>query len=304
MLNSRIIVVGSSNTDMVVRTDRFPKPGETILGYEFFMAQGGKGANQAVAAARLGGDIVFVCCLGADVFGKNAIHALQSEGIDVSYVKEMKESSSGVAVITVDKYGQNNIVVASGANAKLLPEEVQDVLPLFFAGDYLLMQLEIPIETVQFLAKEAYQRDVKVILNPAPAQHLPTEIYEFIYLLTPNEEEASLMSGVTITDLNSAKEAARTLVRKGLKNVLITLGKKGALALFEGEFFYVNSREVEVIDTTAAGDVFNGAITVAFSEGKNILEAMKFAINAASIAVTRLGAQTSAPSRIEVDRFV
>src|SRR5690606_27031173 len=203
MLKSRIIVVGSSNTDMVVRTDRFPKPGETILGYEFFMAQGGKGANQAVAAARLGGDIVFVCCLGADVFGKNAIHALQSEGIDVSYVKEMKESSSGVAVITLDNNGQNKIVVASGANAKLLTEEVQDVLPLFFAGDYLLMQLEIPIETVQFLAKEAYQRDVKVILNPAPAQHLPTEIYEFIYLLTPNEEEASLMSGVTITDLNS-----------------------------------------------------------------------------------------------------
>ncbi len=303
MSRSRIIVVGSSNTDMVIRTDRFPKPGETILGKEFFMNQGGKGANQAVAAARLGGEVVLVASVGDDVFGKAALQSLWDEGIDVSYVLMNKDKPSGVALITVDKQGENNIVVASGANNDLLTERISGLDVLLKEASFVLMQLEIPIETVEKITSQANNRKIKVILNPAPARELSSSILRNLYLITPNEEEASLLTGIEVVDVQSAKEAAQVLVNKGVKNVVITMGAKGAVALFDGECFGVNAHSVRALDTTAAGDVFNGALVVALNEDKPIREALEFAALAAGIAVTRLGAQSSSPYREELDVY-
>lgn len=298
---SRIIVVGSSNTDMVVRTERFPKPGETILGGEFFMNQGGKGANQAVAAARLGGDIVFVSNVGNDVFGKTALQSLQKEGIDITYTRIDPHSPSGVAVITVDRAGENNIVVAPGANSTLLPDEVQHIEELIEEGTFMLMQLEIPIQTVEHIINKTADRGGKVLLNPAPAQKLSQHLWNKIYLLTPNEEEASLLADVAVHDVSSARKAAERLIKKGVQNVVITMGAKGALALFESEYIHVEAQKVIATDTTAAGDVFNGALAVALNEGKSIREALTFASQAAAISVTRLGAQSSSPYRKEIE---
>ena len=301
MSKSRIIVVGSSNTDMVVRTGRFPKPGETIIGKEFFMNQGGKGANQAVAAARLGGNVVFVASVGDDVFGKAALQSLWDEGIDVSYVLMNKNKPSGVALITVDEQGENNIVVAPGANATLLPKEINHVPSLIEEGTFVLMQLEIPIETVEYIAQQAIRQGAKIILNPAPAQTLSQKILNKIYLMTPNEEEARYLTGIDVQDVDTAQQAAQKLIQKGVQNVIITMGAKGALALFEGEYIYVEAQKIVPRDTTAAGDVFNGALVVALNEGQPIGEALVFASQAAAVSVTRLGAQSSAPYRNELE---
>jgi len=303
MSKSRIIVVGSSNTDMVVRTDRFPKPGETILGGDFFMNQGGKGANQAVAAARLGGDVLFVSSVGDDVFGKTALQSLQKEGVDIGYTRIDKITPSGVAVITVDQSGENNIVVAPGANGTLLPKEVQHVEHLIQEGTFILMQLEIPIQTVEYIIRKAADKGAKVILNPAPAQTLSHEILNKVYLLTPNEEEASLLTGIPVHDISTAQEAAKKLIEKGVQNVVITMGAKGALALYEEQYRHVEAQKVQALDTTAAGDVFNGALVVALNEGQSIQTAMEFAGQAAAIAVTRLGAQSSSPYRDELEKY-
>lgn len=299
----RITVIGSSNIDMVVRTPRFPKPGETILGSDFFMNQGGKGANQAVAAARLNSDVTFVSSVGDDIFGKTTLKTLKQEGIDVSLVLIEKEVSTGVAVITVDQHAENTIVVSPGANAELVKEKLKHIPSFIDEGAYVLMQLEIPIATVQYLAEEIEKRKAKLILNPAPAQSLSPEIFSMVYLLTPNETEASLLTGLKIEDIDSAKIAAARLIEMGVKNVVITMGNKGAVALYNKEYIYVEAQKVNAVDTTAAGDVFNGALIVALNEGKTMLEALTFANNAASIAVTRLGAQSSSPHRKELDKY-
>jgi len=298
---SKILIIGSTNTDMVIRTDRFPKPGETILGTEFFMNQGGKGANQAVAAARLGGKVTFVSCVGDDLFGKNAVQSLVQEGVDVTYMQVDPNAPSGVAVITVDSVGENHIVVAPGANATFVPEDAKAVPSLMDTDTVLLLQLEIPIPTVQYLVTEAMQKNTRVVLNPAPAQQLSEELLRNIFILTPNEEEASLLTGIEVRDENSAMAAAKMLKEKGVRNIIITMGAKGAVALYDDEFFCVKAKEVLAVDTTAAGDVFNGALVVAIQEGKSILEAMEFASCAAAIAVTRLGAQSSSPYRQELE---
>lgn len=303
MAKSRIIVVGSSNTDMVVRTERFPNPGETILGGDFFMNQGGKGANQAVAAARLGGDVLFISSVGNDVFGKTALQSLKKEGVDVNHSRIDKENPSGVAVITVDQNGENNIVVAPGANGTLLPKEVQHIEHLIEENAFILMQLEIPMETVEYIVTKAAAKGTKVILNPAPAQTLSLSVLTNVYLLTPNEKEAFLLTGIPVHDVSSAKLAAKSLNDKGVQNVIITLGAKGALALFKGEYIHVEAQKVTAVDTTAAGDVFNGALVVALNEGQPIQEALIFASHASSIAVTRLGAQSSSPYRHEIQNY-
>ncbi|MBD1423081.1 ribokinase [Sphingobacterium chuzhouense] len=301
MSKSRIIVIGSSNIDMVIRTDCFPKPGETILGGDFFMNQGGKGANQAVAAARLGGDVLFVSSVGNDIFGKMTLQSLQQEGVDVEYIRIDSGSPSGIAIITVDRNGENNIVVAPGANSTLSPTDIQRVEHLIEEGSFMLMQLEIPIQTVEYVVSKTINRGAKVILNPAPAQDLSQLLLSQIYLLTPNEEEASLLSGISVHDVSSAREAARNLTERGVQNVIITMGAKGALALYEGEYIYMEAQKVTALDTTAAGDVFNGALFVALNGGKSIREALKFAGQASAIAVTRLGAQSSSPYLDEIE---
>lgn len=299
----QILVVGSSNTDMVIKAAHLPRPGETILGGTFFMNPGGKGANQAVAIARLGGPVTFICKTGSDIFGHQSQQLFEEEGINTSYVFSDSGNPSGVALITVDEKAENCIVVASGANANLLPSDLEKAEEAIERADLVLMQLEVPMETVCFVADIAWQKGKKVILNPAPAHPLPADLLRHLYLITPNETEAEMITGVKITDESSAGEAARALSGMGVQHVIITLGSKGALIYSNGKAEMVPALKVEAVDTTAAGDVFNGALTVALSEGRSLKEAARFACKASAVSVTRVGAQSSAPYRNEVDIF-
>ena len=273
---------------MVVKTTRFPQPGETLLGGEFFLFAGGKGANQAVAAARLGGQVRFVARVGDDVFGRQAVQGFEREGIDCSRVSVDPELASGTALITVNEEGENTIVVASGANAALLPA----LVPLDLAAeDYVLTQLETPLATVVTLA----QRTDKLILNPAPASQLPDSLLAGLFAITPNETEVQFLTGVTVTDEDSGAGAAQILRDRGVQHVVITMGAAGAYYAGIDDSFMTPAPQVTPVDTTAAGDVFNGALVVALARGDNMRAAIAFAVRAASVAVTRMGAQDSAP---------
>lgn len=296
----RILVIGSSNTDMVVSTSRFPKPGETILGGQFYTFPGGKGANQAVAAARLGGDVTFIYKTGNDIFGKQATDGFIMENINVSYAGVDANTSSGVAVITVEEGGENNIVVAPGANNSLNKEDITGATMAFNETSIVLMQLEIPVETVMHAAQVAAQFNTRTILNPAPAQSLPGELFQYLFAITPNETEAEILTGIEVKDESTASQAAESLLQKGVENVLITLGDKGAYFKNRKESFLIGAEKVNAVDTTAAGDVFNGALAVALAEERLWADAVAFACKAATISVTRMGAQTSAPYRTEV----
>ena len=295
MVINRIAVVGSSNTDMVIKTSKLPIPGETILGGKFFMNPGGKGANQAVAAARLGGKVSFIAKTGDDVFGKQARQLFEIENINTDYLVTDPGHPSGVALITVDAKGENCIVVAPGSNSYLAHSDIDKAREEILRSDIVLMQLEIPLETVVYVANIAFEAGKKVILNPAPALQISDELLSKLYLITPNETEAELISGIPVKDIDSATMAARNLYERGVKVVIITLGSKGAL-LFTGEDAkLIPSPKVEAVDTTAAGDVFNGALAVAISKGFELEKAVEFACKAAAISVTRMGAQSSAP---------
>jgi ribokinase len=298
MKSSKIVVVGSTNMDMVVRADHIPVPGETVLSGAFFMNPGGKGANQAVAVARLGGAVIFVSRLGNDVFGQQFSQLFRDEGIDISFLLYDKDLPSGVALITVDKGGENSIVVASGANASLRKEDLAGIMDV--GSGILLLQLEIPMEVVEHAVECAVLKGMKVILNPAPAATLSPGLLQKIDILTPNRTEASMIAGMPVTDMDSARKAAKVICDKGVGTVVITMGALGAVICAGGECSVVETKKVVAVDTTAAGDVFNGAIAVALSEGKNMTEAVRFACDAAAISVTRLGAQTSIPYRREL----
>lgn len=295
-----IVVAGSSNMDMVVKASRIPAPGETILSGDFFMNPGGKGANQAVAAARLGGKVVFISRLGDDMFGKQFAGLFKNEGIDTSFLVFDPKQPSGVALITVDEAGENSIVVASGANAAMLSEDIDRAVEAISSSGILLLQLEIPMEVVEHAAAFATAKGVKVIVNPAPAALLSENLLRHIYILTPNETEASIISGIPVIDMESAEKAARLICDRGVKNVIITLGAQGALVYENGKYTLVKAQAVTPVDTTAAGDVFNGALAVALNEGKDLLAAVRFGCDAAAISVTRLGAQSSIPFRKEL----
>jgi ribokinase len=300
MENRKIVVVGSSNMDMVVKTEHIPAPGETVLSGSFFMNPGGKGANQAVAVARLGGEAVFISKTGNDVFGKQFSQLFSEEGIDIRYLVSDEDLPSGVALITVDEAGENSIVVASGANAALDGKDIDSALDQIAGAAILLVQLEIPMKTVDYVVRFAAGKGVKVILNPAPANTLSQELLECVHILTPNKKEASMIAGIDVTDMESAKEAAKIICSKGARNVVVTMGSLGALIHTNGGFQVVPARPVETVDTTAAGDVFNGALAVAVAEGKTLEEAVDIACEAAAISVTRLGAQSSIPYRTEL----
>jgi ribokinase len=296
----QIVVVGSTNTDMVVKAARIPAPGETILGGRFLMNPGGKGANQAVAAARLGAEVVFIAKVGDDLFGREAKALFAKENICTDYVLTDPSEPSGVALIMVDAKGENCIAVASGANGTLMPEDIEGLEGVIAQSDMLLMQLETPLETVRYAADVAVNLGVPVILNPAPACELPSDLYDCLEVITPNESEAELLTNIKVTDEASAEAAARVLCDKGVLNVVITMGAKGAY-VFDGEDgVMVPAFKVEAVDTTAAGDVFNGALAVALTEELELEEAVRFASKAASISVTRMGAQASAPRREEL----
>jgi len=285
---------------MVVKAQKLPAPGETVLGGQFLMNAGGKGANQAVAAARLGGKTVFVCKVGNDIFGDQALKQFDTEGIDTSFIFTDPDLPSGVALINVDAKGENSITVASGANGSLSIEEINKASLVFQSGDILLAQLETPIETVAHAIETASNYGLKTILNPAPAAELPEEIFSNLFAITPNETEAEILTGVKVTDMDSAREAADVLISKGVKNVIITLGSKGAFLKSDSFDGMIATEKVSAMDTTAAGDCFNGALSVAILDGKTMEEAVAFACKAASISVTRMGAQASMPYRNEL----
>jgi ribokinase len=295
---SKIIVLGSANTDMVVKSARIPVPGETILGGTFFMNAGGKGANQAVAAARLGGNVTLVAKVGNDIFGKQTIDGLKKENINTDYVFVDDETPSGTALIMINEEGENCIVVAPGANAKLLPADIEKVKNIIEA-EIILMQLEIPMETIFAVARRAKANNQKVIINPAPAQKLDGELLNDLFLITPNESEAAFLTGIPVTDVASAEKAADFFLKKGVKNVVITLGKQGAYFQNSNLKLKIDAPVVKAFDTTAAGDTFSGALAVAITEKMDFEKAIKFAVKAASISVTRLGAQASVPYRNE-----
>ena len=295
-----ILVIGSSNTDMVIKAPHLPGPGETILGGTFLMNPGGKGANQAVAAARLGGAVTFICKTGNDIFGKQSVQLFKEEGIETSYIIEDPQYPSGVALITVDDNAENCIVVASGANAYLTVHDLMPALHCIEKAAIILMQLEIPVETVAYAASAAAAHNKIFILNPAPVCALSDELLKNVSIITPNETEASMLTGINVTDEASAEQAAVYLHAKGIATVIITLGSKGALVLHEEKCFLVHAPVVDAVDTTAAGDVFNGALAVALSENKTMPAAVEFACKAASFSVTRMGAQASVPFRSEL----
>lgn len=301
MSNSRkIVVIGSSNTDMVAVTDEFPGPGETRLGSQFMMTAGGKGANQAVAAARTGADVVFIGKRGNDPTGKERIEGLKTEGIDVSAVAVDEANPSGVALIFVDKKGENCIVIAPGSNMTLSTNDVDKAKKKIKESEIVLMQLEIPLDTVIHAAKMAHKLGKKVILNPAPAAKLPNELYPNLYLITPNESETEILTGVKVTDETTAAEAAEILRERGVDIVIITMGSAGAYIHTDEFKEIIPAPKAKAIDATAAGDCFNGALAVGLAEGKDLEETVHFANVAASISVTRMGAQASLPYRKEL----
>jgi ribokinase len=302
MKKSKIVVVGSSNTDMVVASDRLPQPGETVLGGDLVMASGGKGANQAVTAARLGADVTFVARVGCDMFGRQTMENFQKESMDLRYIVQDPDAPSGAALIMVGPDGQNMISVASGANSRLAPDDVRAARDAFAEAAVVVLQLETPIETVLAAAKLGKESGATIILNPAPAptKPLPIELYQTIDFITPNETEAECLTGET-----QPEDAARVLMQRGVGKVIITLGKAGALvAESPDKMTRVNGFTVNAVDAVAAGDAFNGGVAVALAEGKTLAEAVRFAHAVAAVSVTRKGAQPSLPKMDEVRAFL
>jgi ribokinase len=299
-----ILVIGSSNTDMIIRVPRIPRPGETILGGTFSMAPGGKGANQAVSAARAGGRVTFVARVGDDIFGRQALRNFEADGIDIRFIARDASAQSGVALINVADDGENAISVAPGANARLTPEDIRQAAAAFESTDIILMQLETPLETVRAAAEMAESRKIPVILNPAPARDLDDGILTNVTVLTPNESEAEILTGIKVNAESDAGRAAAALRARGPRVVVITLGDKGCYASadrFEGR---IPAFQVRSVDSTAAGDVFNGALAVALAERRELVYALRFASAAAALSVTKLGAQPSAPTRADIEKFL
>jgi len=285
--------------DLVVKINQFPLPGETLLGGDFFMNNGGKGANQAIAVSRLGGDVQFVCKTGRDAFRDKTVSLFKEEGIDTRGMLVDEEKPSGVAVIMVDKSGENSIVVAPGANSSLCVSDIDNLDIKWEFVDFVLLQLEIPIETVAHIVNLASEKGKKVILNPAPAADLPEDLFRKLHIITPNKIEAESISGVKITDNESLVKAAEVLHGLGVEHVIITLGSEGVL-LYSGTPKWIPAIPTISVDSTGAGDVFNAALTVSLSEGKDFEEAIRFANKAASISITRFGAIPSIPHRKEI----
>ena len=298
-MSKKILVIGSSNTDMTVKSEKMPAPGETVLGGEFIMGPGGKGANQAVAARRLGGEVSFICKVGRDIFGDNAVAGYDREGIDTSHVLR-SDKASGVALILVDKNAENSISVAPGANNDLTPEDIDSVADVIKASDYLILQLEIPVESVLRAAQIAHEAGVYVILNPAPACPLPAELFSYLSLITPNAGEVELMTGVT----GELDDKVAALRKMGVSDVIITLGSRGSYVAPAGrEAELVPALKVNAVDTTAAGDTFCGYFLSGVASGLSVPDCLRQASMAAAIAVSRDGAAASIPTRDEVAAF-
>jgi ribokinase len=299
-----VLVVGSANVDVAVAVSRLPQPGETVSGGTLLLNHGGKGANQAVAARRLGAQVRFIGCVGDDAAGRDVRAALEREGLDLSGLGVSAVAATGTAVIVVDAAGRNQIAVAPGANRTLGLEHVRDRGEDLAWADVVLCQLETPIDTVRWVLEAARRLRAITILNPAPVPDGPLDVYPLLDYLTPNAGEASRLSGIEVTDLDSARRAADVLRARGTGAVIVTLGERGALACHAGGVVHVPAFPVAAVDTTAAGDAFNGGLAVALSEGVPLTDAVRFAGAAAALACTRRGAQPSLPTRAEVARLL
>ena len=297
-----ILVVGSLNADLVVRVPRFPQPGETISGSDLQIIPGGKGANQAVAAARQGASVSMLGGVGNDSFGPELINNLKQNGVDTSHVQIDSQSATGTAIIVVDSSGQNSIVLSSGANGKVSPADVNAVL--FSGYKLLLLQHEIPIETVYSAAQRAKESGVRVLLNPAPARSWPDGLISLPDFILPNETELSLLTNQPVHDIASAENAARLLLERGAQNVIVTLGANGALIVSRQQVTHVNTYKVEVVDTTAAGDAFIGGFASALLQNKSLEEAVRYGCACGALATTKFGAQPSLPTKTEVEEFL
>ncbi|MFZ2146563.1 MAG: ribokinase [Sedimentisphaerales bacterium] len=299
------MVVGSSNMDLVVKSPRLPTVGETILGEDFIMTPGGKGANQAVAAAKLGAEVYFIAKLGNDIFAEQSLKNFKKEGVNTKYIIQTNEAPSGVALITVDNAGNNVIVVAPGANQMLSPNDVKKAESDITLSGALVAQLEIPLETVEFAAQLANDSGVPFILDPAPAQKLRPELLKMVDVLTPNETEARILTGVEVTsNRDSARTAAKKLLEYGVKSVILTMGANGFLLADDDKMEFVPAVKVNAIDATAAGDAFTGSVGVGIAQGKTLHNAASFANYVAALSVTKMGAQSSMPTREAVESFM
>lgn len=303
-MKNRVVVIGSYNTDMTIKTKKIPSPGETVIGGIFSTGGGGKGANQAIAAARAGAEVDFIARVGNDLFGKEAIRRLIEEKINTSYVYSDTELSTGVAFIVVDENAENSIVVASGANARLSPADIEAAYSEISSADILLTQLESPIDSVYAAVKKAHENRATVILNPAPAQELDKHILQYIDVITPNVVEAEMLTGIKVTDTESLHRIVNRFFDYGIKNVFITLGPKGYFAGLPNTTEIIPAYKVKPIDTTGAGDVFSGSLAAFLSQGILIETAARMANAAASISVTRMGAQDAAPKRADIEKFI
>lgn len=304
MEKNGVLVVGSANMDLVVTSERFPNPGETVFGNNFAMFPGGKGANQAVSCAKLGGTTYFLGKMGSDDFYSLLKKSLSDNGVNISDVMIEEGAQTGVALISVDGSGENEIIVISGTNMRFTSNDLLQKQGYFSKVKVVLSQLEIPIETVTLAAHLAKQNDAIFILNPAPAMQLSDEIYSLVDYLTPNESELEILTKIKIQDEDSTEKAARLLLDKGVKNVLVTLGEKGSLLVNQNSTVHFDTFKVKVVDTTAAGDSFNGALAYSLSAGKSIEDAIHFSSYAAAISVTKMGAQTSMPTLTEVESIL
>ncbi|EKO3892800.1 ribokinase [Vibrio metschnikovii] len=301
---NQLVVLGSVNADHVLQVPTFPRPGETLHGRNYQVIPGGKGANQAVAAARLKADIGFIACVGDDAFGIESCERFKRDGMDIRGVKVQADCPTGIAMIQVSDRGENSICLSAEANDRLTAEAIEDDLLSIRAASYLLMQLETPIDGIIKAAQVAKQAKTKVVLNPAPARELPSSLLSCVDVITPNETEAQVLTGITVTDDASAQQAATVLHQQGIEIVIITLGAKGVWLSEHGRGQLIPGFRVSATDTTAAGDTFNGAFVTGLLENMPLESAIKFAHAAAAISVTRFGAQTSIPTRQEVDEFL
>lgn len=300
---SRIVVVGSLNMDLVINSPRIPAMGETILGNNFITTYGGKGANQAVAAAKLGGDVAMIGCIGDDIFGERLLANLNNNGIDTRCIKVVEGYPTGVAVILVEN-GDNCIIVDPGANSELKPDDIYRLEDLIKESDIIVTQLEIPLDTVKCAIDLARKYNVKVLLNPAPAIELNDELLSMIDILTPNENECEIMTGIRIESIEDARSAVEYLVEKGIKNAVVTLGRNGVVYNYGDEIIHKPASNIEVVDTTAAGDSFSGALAVAITGEGDINTSIEFAQAVATLTITKRGAQASLPHLSEVKEYM
>lgn len=298
----KICVIGSLNMDLVVKVDTMPKGGQTLIGSNFKEVPGGKGANQAVAMARLGGNVTMIGKVGNDGFGQTLINALKADNVNTKYIG-IEEGPTGVALITVDKNAENSIVVAPGANFKVAVEDIDSNIEAINNSDIVVVQLETPLETIKYGLKKAKEAGKYTILNPAPAVVLEDEIIANVDLLTPNETELEILSGIEINNEDDIKRAAQIMIDKGVKELIVTLGSKGSLYINKERSIFKPAYKVQAVDTTAAGDSYTGALSVAFANGKSVEEAMDFASKVGALSVMKEGAQSSLPTLNDVENF-